>query len=59
LLEDVDAKTGARRERVAQVGRSGARETFGGVGISVYKRERDDLGLVGRELLHPEGLDRR
>ena len=27
-------------------------------GIAVHEREGDDLGLIGRELLHSERLDR-
>ncbi len=57
LLKDIDAKTGARRQRITEIGGAGARETFGGVGISVNERERDDLGLIRGKLLHPEGLD--
>ncbi len=46
-------------KRVAQVGGTGARETLGRVRIPVHQRQRDDLSLIRRELLHPEGLHRR
>ena len=59
MLEDVDAKASPGWERVTQVRGARAGEAFGRVGMAMHERERNDLGLVGRQLLHSEGLDRR
>src|SRR5205085_9639791 len=56
LLEDVYAEARARGQRVAQVGRARVRETVGRVGVALHQGHRDDLGLVGRELLKPQDL---
>ena len=49
LLKDVDAKARARRQRVAEVGRAGGRESVRGFGVAVHQGHRDDLGLIRRE----------